>query len=718
MPCPLASPPKPWSRLLTVIVLPAIAGLAGSPRMSGQAISKCIRTDRNSAAIDVWVSRPAPFRIPRTVYGTFLEDIGHSVFGGVSAQLLDNPSLESYDASLRTLRERFSLPAFDASTAMGLPLPWLPLHAADGWRYEPRWGHAANSERYLYVMGLGGGEVGIRQSLYVPIERERAYRGVLFAAADGPGLRLRVSFRQHDRPERVLASTEVNVPPAGSDPSRWHKLGFELHLPEGAVAPLTPVDFAVSLTGPDRVSLDEIRLYPADAIDGLDPEVIRLAKALRSPLLRYGGNFTSGYHWWDGVGPLDRRPTRLNQSWGYPVFNDFGTDELMDFCRLIGARPQICLNLGSGSPEEARAWVAYCQAGAKTPEGRERAANGHFEPYRVAAWELGNELWGHFQIGWQTPQGYAQRYEQFYRAIRDLVPRDTLIFANGADVDASRDWNGALIDRDGADLRYLTSHFVVDTSELADPRASRDAAWAADLAIPVGVARALEPVEAQIEANPVTRGRVKIAYTEWLFVAPDHSPFPRWDNLGGALIASGWLNMILSHAGEVPVSDMTGLLEFAGIHKSRGRAYVSPQYWALWLYSNFAGDTPVATETRVREYDVHGGVRRVPEIANVPELDVLATTDSGRHDVTLFVVNRDWQAAVPATIRLRGFAAQPLASVQTLNADSMLAQNDDEHPNAVHPVESSLPVGGDAIRETFAAHSLTVIRFSRAGAAP
>ena len=332
-----------------------------------QSISRYLPSSRAEASIEIRAAETAPFNIPRTVYGTFLEDIGNSIFGGVSAQLLDNPSLESYDASLTFLRTRFSAPEFTRSSHDGLPLPWLPLRDL-GMRFEPRWGNAANSERYLFVMGIPGKEVGIRQAVYLPIAREREYQGVLFAIAHEGATDISVSLREHGNPDGVLASATVRVPEGAT----WVKLPFHLTLPEGRVQPLTQVDFAVALSTGQRISLDEIRLYPADAIDGLDPEVIAAAKALHSSLLRYGGNYTSGYHWREGVGPLDLRPTRLNQSWGYPVFNDFGTDELMNFSRLIGAQAQICLNLGSGTPQEARQWVEYLQ-GAPGIRGRRSA---------------------------------------------------------------------------------------------------------------------------------------------------------------------------------------------------------------------------------------------------------------------------------------------------------------------------------------------------------
>lgn len=669
------------------------------------------RSSAAEARIEIDGTQRSPSPIPRTIYGTFLEDIRQSTFGGVSAELLDNPSLESYHASLRTLRDRFSAPEFDQSSQQGLPLPWLPLHSADGWRYEPRWGNAANSDSYLYVMGLQGREVGIRQGIYLPIHRVRDYQGVLFGQSSEGDVKIKVSFRKHGAPDEVLASTSLMVPGNG----RWNKQPFRLSLGAGAVAPFELVDFAVSLEGDYRVGLDEIRLYPSGALEGLlDPDVIKAAASLHTPLLRFGGNFTSGYHWEDGVGPIDARRTMLNQSWGFPEYNEFGTDELMSFCRLIGARPQICLNLGSGTPEEARAWVQYCQGGPGTPQGQHRAANGHPEVYPVAAWELGNELWGHFQIGWQTPEGYAERYRKFYQAIRDVVPQNTMVFANGEDPDKFQAWNGALISKDASELNYFTTHFVVGMDDLKDhkQKPDGDTLWAADFAIPVGVGRALTPIRDQINANPSTRGRVRLAFTEWLFVASEKTEAPRFDNLGGALITAGWLNMLLQNADFVPVSDMTGLLEFGGISKRRGQVYLSPQCMAFSLYSNYAGDTLVAARVTTDEYDVGPLLRRLPAMPDVPYLDVVATTDSARHDLTLFVVNRDWTKARTVAIAITGFQASGQATVRTLSSGSILDRNDEEHPEAVHPVMSTLDVPAGKFHYEFPAHSLTVITFA------
>lgn len=673
--------------------------------ISSQPLSRYVNSSEPEAVITVFPNQRAAYRIPRTIYGTFLENIGNSVFGGVSAQLLDNPSLEPYPATPDIINQRFSAPVFRLATRFGLPLPWVPLRPT-GRRYELRFGNAANSTSYLYLMGQGR-EAGIRQAVYLPVERELQYRGSLFASA-AQGVTLSVSFRRHDRPDDVLARSTLQVP--GED--KWIRLPFQLVLTRESVAPLESVDFAIAVEDGQRVSLDEIRLYPADAIDGLDPEIVRWARELHSPMVRYGGNFTSGYHWRDGVGPLDSRPTRPNQVWGIPEYNEFGTEELMEFCRRIGSLPQICLNLGSGSAEEARQWVEYCRGNEGTVEGRRRAANGHRQPYTVGAWEFGNELYDSTQLGWCTPREYAARYLEFFRAIRPIVPAETPLLATGGELVAFEKWNGALLEKAGTELRYLTTHIVADLEEVLARNADRDTIIAAGLALPVGVGREVSGIREQINANPTTRNRVKVAYTEWLFRSPAKASLPNFDNMGGAVIGAAWFNMLAQNADWIPIANMTGLVEFAGVHKARGRVFVTPQYWALYLYSTYAGDTVIGTETRAAQYDVHGGQPFAPEIPGVPYLDVLGTVNSMSGEVALFVVNRNHRSSQRTSIRLNGFTHRPEVIIRTLAGHSLLDKNDEEHRDAVRPVESRVTMRGTTFQHEFPAGSVTVIRFS------
>ena len=130
-----------------------------------------------------------------------------------------------------------------------------------------------------------------------------------------------------------------------------------------------------------------------------------MSRELKLPLFGYGGNFTSAYHWKDGVGPRDQRVSMLNTAWGIPEYNQFGTDEFLRFCQLIGAEPQIALNLGTGTPQEAADWVQY--------------VNAHWADHSGGLlWELGNELWGDFQVGYPTLPRVAEKTKSFSDAVR------------------------------------------------------------------------------------------------------------------------------------------------------------------------------------------------------------------------------------------------------------------------------------------------------------
>ncbi|HYW41278.1 MAG TPA: alpha-L-arabinofuranosidase C-terminal domain-containing protein [Bryobacteraceae bacterium] len=627
--------------------------------------------------------------IPRTIYGTFLEPIGHSTYGGLWAQILENPSFEdslwSAGRLSRMISQRKELA--DASN-IGLPLPWEPLHPAQGWRYEPRWGDAANSERSLLIMALPGQETGVRQLVYLPVHRTLRYTGSLYAKPVSGPRELEVSLRRRDRPDEVFARQKLRLPAAG-----WTRYEFSLELAKGAVAGLEAVDFAIAISDEARVLVDQAFLFPADAIDGMNPEMIAYARDMKTPLVRYGGNYTSGYHWRDGVGPMDRRVTMLNQSWGMPEYNHFGTDEFLRFCELIGAQPQIALNLGSGTPEEAADWVRYVNG-----KWGDRAGG--------LVWELGNELWGNFQIGYPTLARIAERTKEFSDAVRRADPRSRLI-ATGQDPDHFEQWNAAQLKLGPDALNYLSTHFVVRTADVQKANPSPEFIAQAALALPVGLERQLRSMKQQIDADAAARGRVRIAFTEWLFTGPAASA-PTYDNLGGALCTAGFLNTLLRTADFTPVSDMTGLIEFGGVWQKRARVYGVPAYWAFRMYSRADAATLVETKVQGEQYDVDEGVKRIPAIRSVPYLDVVSALNAGGTRLTLFCVNRHLTRQIPAAVQLSGFTAVS-SRAQQLTSKSLYDGNSEEHPEAIVPVDVRVNAQGRAFEFTFPPMSVTVI---------
>jgi len=156
---------------------------------------------------------------------------------------------------------------------------------------------------------------------------------------------------------------------------------------------------------------------------GIRCDTVKALKKLALPSLRWlGGCFADTYHWMDGIGPVNQRPKRHNLWWNQPETNQFGTDEFMRLCRMIDSEPYICLNVGSGTVEEAQRWVEYCNSDQPTSVVKQRQNNGHPEPYDVKFWGIGNENWG--CGGHMRPEYYTDLYRRFATYVRKTKKRE------------------------------------------------------------------------------------------------------------------------------------------------------------------------------------------------------------------------------------------------------------------------------------------------------
>jgi alpha-N-arabinofuranosidase len=252
---------------------------------------------------------------------------------------------------------------------------------------------------------------------------------------------------------------------------------------------------------------------------------------------------------------------------------------------------------------------------------------------------------------------------------------------------------------------------VVPTNSTETPNASAEFIAKATFALPIELGRQLRKMHEQIQNSSAHEG-VKTAFTEWLYWAPTDT-YPRYDNMGGAIGAAGFFNMLMRNADIVPISDMTGIVEFGGIWKKRGRVFGAPAYWVFRMYSNADATVPVEATTNSESYNVTRGESRLPEIDAVPYLDVVAALNDSGTALTLFCVNRDLSHDLPAQINLAGFQPKRNALVHTLHAESMYEKNDETQPEHVVPQEESLPVGVDGLRYDFRHDSVTVIELHR-----
>ena len=170
--------------------------------------------------------------------------------------------------------------------------------------------------------------------------------------------------------------------------------------------------------------------------NGVRNDVVDALKKLKIPNLRWpGGCFADTYHWKDGIGPKEKRPTIVNRWWGgVTEDNSFGTHNFLDMCELIGTEPYLSGNVGSGTVQEFIDWVQYTTFDGKSPMSDLRKENGRDNPWKVKYWGIGNEAWG--CGGNMRPEYYADVYRQ-YATFLSAWENDEKIFriASGASSD-------------------------------------------------------------------------------------------------------------------------------------------------------------------------------------------------------------------------------------------------------------------------------------------
>ncbi len=129
---------------------------------------------------------------------------------------------------------------------------------------------------------------------------------------------------------------------------------------------------------------------------GIRNDIVEALRKINIPNLRWpGGCFADEYHWKDGIGPREMRPTMINTHWGGLTENNhFGTHEFFDLCDQLGCEPYICGNVGSGTVQEMAQWIEYMTFEGKSPMADLRRENGREEPWKIKYWGVGNENWG------------------------------------------------------------------------------------------------------------------------------------------------------------------------------------------------------------------------------------------------------------------------------------------------------------------------------------
>jgi alpha-L-arabinofuranosidase len=304
----------------------------------------------------------------------------------------------------------------------------------------------------------------------------------------------------------------------------------------------------------------------ADA-EGCRSDVLNALRRLDMTTMRYpGGNFASGYHWQDGVGPLDKRPTVLELAWQSIETNQFGTDEYIHLCRKMGWTPMLSVNLGTGTPEEARNWVEYCNCPAGTRYADTRVINGNEEPHAVKLWCLGNEMDGPWQLGHVPAEQYAIRAQQAGKMMRDTDPTLELVAcgSSGIGTKTYMDWDRQVLEHLGDLADYISMHRYVGNPNNDTPDY---------LAVTSSIDRQIEEMDSAcrfVQAQRRSKKRTYLCFDEWNMWYKDCEGDGKGKvaphlleevyNLEDALVVAGFLHSFVRHADAVKIANLAQIV--------------------------------------------------------------------------------------------------------------------------------------------------------------
>jgi alpha-N-arabinofuranosidase len=197
---------------------------------------------------------------------------------------------------------------------------------------------------------------------------------------------------------------------------------------------------------------------PIPNTNGIRNDVVEALRRINVPVLRWpGGCFADEYHWSDGIGPRNQRPTMINTHWGgVTEDNSFGTHEFLELCRQLGCEPYICGNVGSGTVQELSQWVEYVNSDNISPMTELRKKNGREKSWGVKYWGIGNEPWG--CGGKMRPEYYADLMKRYGTYCRNYGENKVFKIASGKYSD-DYNWTEVLMREAGQHFQGLSYHY-------------------------------------------------------------------------------------------------------------------------------------------------------------------------------------------------------------------------------------------------------------------
>jgi alpha-N-arabinofuranosidase len=512
-----------------------------------------------------------------------------------------------------------------------------------------------------------------------------------------------------------------------------------LNEPIGAIAPEIYGHFVEHLGGVvyDGIWVGEGSKIPN--IGGIRRELVEAMKRIKPSVARWpGGCFADSYDWRDGIGPRSQRQRRTNfwvdarewpkdvpdGPWKYEP-NQFGTDEFVRFCRLIGAQPYLAANLRSLPAKSFYEWVEYCNSPAgRTSLSEIRINSGEREPYKVRFWGIGNESWG--CGGNFTPEEYAAEYRRY----AEWVPRYGVDLAfigsgpNGGDMDWTRRFFAKLAERRGVGRMWgwALHHYSWNVSggRTSDWFQGKGDAVKYETEEWFEMLREADRMESLITDHWTAMGdidrqhRVKLAVDEWgtwykpgSEISSTHL-FGQQSTIRDAVLAGITLDIFNRHADKVAMANIAQLVNCLQslFLAHEDKFLVTPTFHIFEMYAAHQG----AQSIRTLFSGPRSNYTRNGEPASIRGLAGSASLRN--RELILTVTNPDLTASRETEIAIRGASIKSVEAL-VLTTSDMRAHNTFDAPRRIEPASQqvNLPSQGTLV-VNFKPASVTRLRLT------
>jgi len=377
--------------------------------------------------------------------------------------------------------------------------------------------------------------------------------------------------------------------------------------------------------------------------------LVEVTQELAPGMVRWGGLLSAYYRWKEAVGQRDQRKPMYNIVWGGIETNQVGTAEFVDFCKLVGADPLMCINFESegdpnflktpmgddrcGNAQEAAEWVDYCN----NPDNTLRKKHGFKDPLRIDVWQIGNETsYNNKRFDRDTA---VRKTIEFANAMRKVDPSIKLI-AWGDNERGNHDWAKAMIDNVGDKIDYIAFHHMFDPGRpIRDNDYRNDPAQTWDVLMNAYMMHERKINRMREQVAPY---KMPIALTECHFAVPGRN---RCEVLSSWAAGCSYARMANVHERNGDLLKIATLADFCGtrwqvnavmIPVPSGRPYLMPVAKVMALYRKYSGKEYLRTSSASDLLDITG-----------------SRTDDTFY---LHIVNTSRSQAVPVEFRIDGRA--------------------------------------------------------------